>query len=119
MAFLEIYTGSESGRQFQLGSQMSLGRDSTNDIVIADSRVSRCHARITRRGDAFFLEDLNSANGTFVGDEQLSSGKPTELVEGDVVRIGATRLIFRLYRFISSSSEIPRPAAAWLPNPPR
>lgn len=118
MAFLEIYTGCESGRQFQLGKTMSIGRTLDNDIVLADSRVSRNHARITRRDDSFFLEDLASSNGTFVGDEQIPPGTPIELVEGDEVRIGGTRMMFRLYRFVSSSSEIPRPTA-WLPNPPR
>ncbi len=116
MAFLEIYTGSESGRQFHLNHTTFVGRDMDNDIVLPDSRVSRHHARITQREDHFFLEDLSSSNGTFVRDEPLSPGAPIELFHGDEVRIGGTRLIFHLYRFVSSSSEIPRPTA-WLPNP--
>ncbi len=118
MAFLEIYTGCESGRQFQLGNEISLGRNSDNDIVISDARASRYHACVTRRGDSFYLEDLASSNGTFVGDEQLLPNIRQELTEGDKVRIGATRLIFRLYRFVSSSCETPRPTE-WLPNPVR
>lgn len=116
MAFLEIYTGAESGRQFPIGDEASLGRNADNDIVIPDARTSRYHARVTRRGDSFYLEDLGSSNGTFVDDKQLSPHIRRELIEGDEVRIGSTRLLFRLYRFVSSSSEIPRPTG-WLPNP--
>ncbi|ETX02374.1 MAG: hypothetical protein ETSY2_35690 [Candidatus Entotheonella gemina] len=118
MAFLEIYAGCESGRQFPLGDTMSIGRNSDNDIVISDSRASRYHARVTRRGDDFFLEDLSSSNGTFVGEKQLSPGIRSDLTDGDEIRIGSTRLIFRLYRFVSSSCDMPRPTG-WLPNPVR
>lgn len=118
MAFLQIYTDCGSGSQFQLGDEMSLGRHTDNDIMISDSRASRYHARVTRRGESFFLEDRSSSNGTFVGDERLSPEIQRELTDGDVIRIGSTRLIFRLYRFVSSSSEMPRPHA-WSPNPIR
>jgi pSer/pThr/pTyr-binding forkhead associated (FHA) protein len=118
MAFLEIYTGREPGRQFHLGDTASIGRNTDNDIMLPDARASRYHARITRREECFLLEDLASSNGTFVGDERLSPATQSELVDGNEIRIGSTRLIFHLYRFVSSSSEIPRPAA-WLPNPPR
>jgi pSer/pThr/pTyr-binding forkhead associated (FHA) protein len=118
MAFLELYTDGESGRQYHLGDEMSLGRNPDNDIVISDPRASRHHARVTRRGESFFLEDLTSSNGTFVGDKQLSPGIRNELTDGDELRIGSTLLIFRLYRFLSSSCEIPR-QTAWAPNPVR
>ena len=118
MAFLDIYTDGSFSRQYQLGDEISLGRHTDNDIVIPDSRASRHHARVTRGGDAFFLEDLASSNGTFVGDEQLSPGSRRELTDGDVIWIGSTRLIFRLYRFVSSSCELSRPIA-WSPHPVR
>ena len=40
--------------------------------LIANEAVSRTHARITREGDVYFLEDLNSTNGTFFDGELLN-----------------------------------------------
>ena len=119
MAFLAIYQDSGSEKMFQLGDVTSIGRSEDNDITLADSRVSRYHVRISRRGESFFLEDLASSNGSFIGDEQLPPHHPRELVDGDAIRIASTRLLYRLYRFVSASGETPRPAAAWSPNPIR
>ena len=118
MAYLELCTGPQAGKKIDLGNTFSLGRNSDNDLVLSDQRVSRYHARITRRGESFLLEDLTSSNGTLLKKKLLPPGIPSELVEGDEIEIGVTRLIFHLYRFISSSSEIPR-SVLWSPNPPR
>ncbi len=49
-----------------------LGRDpSTSDYVVDDPTVSRRHLRISARGSRLFVEDLNSRNGTFFGDERV------------------------------------------------
>jgi pSer/pThr/pTyr-binding forkhead associated (FHA) protein len=119
MAFLVIYKDSGSEKLFQLGDVTSIGRSEDNDITLADSRVSRYHVRITRRRESFFLEDLASSNGSFIGDEQLPPHRPRELVDGDTIRIGSTCLMYRLYRFVSASGETPRPTAGWSPNPVR
>ena len=119
MAFLAIYKDSEPERLFQLRDVTSIGRSEDNDITLSDSRVSRYHARITRRGDNFFLEDLGSSNGTFAGSDQLPPHRPRQLVDGDEIHIGSTQLMYRLYRFVSTSGETPRPAAGWAPNPVR
>jgi FHA domain len=59
------------------------------------SRISRRHARITSRGGQFYIEDLGSANGTFVnGRTQLKPQEPYPLVNGDVLKIGETTLKF-------------------------
>jgi hypothetical protein len=59
------------------------------------SRISRRHARITSRGGQFYIEDLGSANGTFVnGRTRLKPQEPYPLVNGDVVKIGETTLKF-------------------------
>ena len=118
MAYLELCTGPQAGKKIDLGNTFSLGRNSDNDLVLSDQRVSRYHARITRRGESFLLEDLDSSNGTLLRKKQLPPGIPSELVEGDEIEIGVIRLIFHLYRFISSSGEIPR-SVLWSPNPPR
>jgi len=46
------------------------------------------------------VEDLDSTNGTVLRNKRLPPGTPTELVEGDEIRIGPLRLIFHLYRSI-------------------
>jgi pSer/pThr/pTyr-binding forkhead associated (FHA) protein len=50
--------------------------------------VSRRHARIIRRGDEFYLEDLNSMNGTFLNRNRLSAHTPTPFQDGDEIRLG-------------------------------
>ncbi len=59
------------------------------------SRISRRHARISVRGNQFFIEDLGSANGTIVnGRMRLQPQEPYPLANGDVVKIGETTLKF-------------------------
>jgi 3',5'-cyclic-nucleotide phosphodiesterase len=73
--------------------------------------VSRRHARITRRGERFVVEDLHSTNGTLLRNEFMSPGIPNELGEGDEIRIGPTHLIFHLYRPIRSMINLPSRAS--------
>ena len=59
------------------------------------SRISRRHARITSRSGQFYVEDLGSANGTFVnGRTRLKPQEPYPLVNGDVLKFGETTLKF-------------------------
>jgi hypothetical protein len=85
----------DSGTVFPLLDDESLiGRDASNPISIADNSISSRHARIIRGSDGFFIEDLQSRNGTFV-----NGGKVTEkrlLTNNDLVRIGKVILTFNL-----------------------
>lgn len=66
------------------------------DVCIPnDNTVSRIHCRISRRGNEFFIEDQDSSNGTFVNGRRVMK-KPMELVEGDVIKMGRTRLVFHI-----------------------
>lgn len=59
------------------------------------ARISRRHARITARGTQFFIEDLGSANGTFInGRTRLKPQERYPLANGDVLKIGETSLKF-------------------------
>ena len=58
--------------------------------------VSRQHARIVADAGGYFLEDLGSANGTFLNDRRLPGGVPTRMRNGDRVRIGKVQLTFIL-----------------------
>jgi serine/threonine-protein kinase len=59
------------------------------------ARVSRRHAKIVVQGNQFFIEDLGSANGTFVnGTMRLAPSKPHLLISGDELKLGETTLKF-------------------------
>jgi hypothetical protein len=59
------------------------------DFVIADDELSRHHAALTYADGQFFIEDLDSTNGTFVKDARI---KRVHLQHGDVVRLGRHKL---------------------------
>lgn len=65
------------------------------DIVLEDASVSRLHARITKEKDTYFIEDLNSTNGTFKNGLQLQPYEKRELEEGDEIKLGRVALVFR------------------------
>src|SRR5712692_5107728 len=68
------------------GDSVMVGRDRSCAIVLAHPAVSRRHARITLSGTSYVLEDLKSANGTYVNNTRVEKAK---LKPGDVVRFGA------------------------------
>jgi predicted component of type VI protein secretion system len=77
-----------------LGSTVTLGRGSGNDWVLADTSISRRHARLQRLPNGWLLIDLHSSNGTWVNDERVVV--PYLLEDGDRVRIGDETLLFRV-----------------------
>lgn len=77
-------------------SVLTLGKKKGEaDIVLDDASVSRLHARITKEKETFFIEDLNSTNGTFKNGLQLQPYERRELEEGDEIKLGRVNLIFR------------------------
>jgi serine/threonine protein kinase len=68
------------------GDSIMVGRDRTCSVVLTHPAVSRRHARITMNGGACTLEDLKSANGTYVNNTRIEK---SVLKPGDVVRFGA------------------------------
>lgn len=71
--------------------QISIGRAPENEIAIENLAVSRRHAEISKDNGSYVLEDLNSANGTFVNGVQVTR---TEIVDKDVISIGKHKLYF-------------------------
>jgi len=95
----QAWLENESGDTLPLGASFSVGRSSTCDLTLQDSKVSRKHAVINRQaGEEYWLSDLGSANGTYVN--QLRVSQPTRLRAGDEIRVGPFRL-----RFQSATSE--------------
>lgn len=71
---------------------LTLGRHAENDIVLDHPKVSRRHARIERRRDAFIMRDLDSTNGTWLGARRIEEHA---LQDGDTIRIGSAQLVFK------------------------
>jgi two-component system, NtrC family, sensor kinase len=93
MASLFVVRGRDQGKHFKLtGSVQRIGRDSSNDIQLLDTEVSRSHAEIRIASDmSCELIDLASSNGTFVNNVATSRHR---LSSGDRVEIGHTLMIF-------------------------
>ncbi len=111
-ARLEAVSGPLKGKLFPLtGTEVSIGRDPSNEISLLDSLVSRRHCVIRQEANAFRLQDLDSRNNTFV------SGVPVRervLVHGDQIRVGNSILIFQG----PSNDSIPGNAALQLDATP-
>ena len=82
------------GRSFGLEVITPLGRDVNNAIVIEDPFASAEHAVLTYRGRSWYLEDLDSTNGSFVNGQPIDG--VAVLGYGDEIQVGKVR--FRLER---------------------
>lgn len=67
---------------------LTLGRAQDNDFVLGDDFSSSSHARLFRRGSDWFVEDLDSRNGTFVGGNRID--QPERVSVGTDIRMGRT-----------------------------
>lgn len=89
MPKLSIIGGADRGKAFELkGDNIFIGRGPHNDIQINDKSVSRKHVKLAKREDTYFIEDLDSKNGTFVSGMQIHPGEEFKLQEGVPVSIG-------------------------------
>lgn len=86
----------ENGTEFPLkGSHWLIGkRRSEVDICLEKPTVSRLHARIYRREETYFIEDLNSRNGTLLEGHMLECGQPEILVDGAEIRFADVCCVF-------------------------
>lgn len=75
-------------------SSLTIGRDTSNNLVIDHPSVSRFHAKIERQQGSLVLSDLESCNGTFVNGKAITES--VSLRVSDVIRIGSDRLILNI-----------------------
>ncbi len=80
------------GQRFPISGHVLLGRDSTCDIVIPGTHLSRTHAELAIKGTKLLIRDLDSSNGTYVNDKRVTEA---ELESGDMVRFDV--LLFRVH----------------------
>ena len=93
MGVATVWLEDDRGRRWPIGPTCSLGRSSTNDVVIDDGRVSRRHALVHKQDDAeFLIIDLGSGNGTYLNGRRVT--QPTLLTNGDTLLLGDQMLSF-------------------------
>ena len=86
---LHVLNGPEMGQAFELKDAPTyVGRSEDSDIRIENKTVSRRHLKIVQRENRFFVTDLNSENGTFIGGDLISPGLEVEVEEGGPITIG-------------------------------
>jgi len=88
---IQIHAIMENGKDVQyrfIQAEVTIGRDPNCDLPIIDEAVSAHHARISYHHSQWWLEDLNSTNGTFIGKDQVTV--PTVLITSDQFKCGGT-----------------------------
>lgn len=88
--------GTSSAVAFGARSALTIGRDPGNSIALDDPQVSRQHCQVSTDNGRFFVTDLNSTNGTFLGDNKLLPGVAEPWRPGQPVRVGGHWLRLRL-----------------------
>jgi 3',5'-cyclic-nucleotide phosphodiesterase len=100
-AELMIRRGPDSGKHVVLGQVLIIGRSSKKSInneemfCLTDSEISRKHIRIFLNHDQYYLEDLESTNGTLLRGKFVKSGSITPLLDGDEIYLGNSLIVFR------------------------
>jgi hypothetical protein len=91
---LVVTEGSLRGTTLTLGqAPVLIGRAPESTLVLDDDYASARHARIYTQDGEWFVEDLGSTNGTFIGPNRLT--QPVRLEAGVAVRVGRTVLELR------------------------
>ena len=86
---LHVVTGANQGQSVPLGDgPILLGRGTDAAIRLDDDYVSTRHARFATNGEQWFVEDLGSTNGTYIGNQRVTTPVPVGL--GIQVRLGKT-----------------------------
>jgi len=105
-------SGPTFGKIYAVVGTTAAGRSSDNDICIPIDEISRQHARLKNVPSGIVVEDLGSANGTFINDKRVL--KPTLLNVGDEVRFDTVRFLL-----MSTAQETQLAAAATAGAAPR
>ncbi|MDB4893629.1 MAG: putative rane protein [Gemmatimonadetes bacterium] len=111
-ANLEIVRGPYAGASFPIDRPVcSIGRGPQCDVRVRDESVSTSHATLLRKGAAWFVVDLRSANGTFVDGLRVAGER--QLTPGARLKLGSVEMVFR-----SLNADVETPLAkrktSWL-----
>ena len=99
MAFgwLAFVDGGRRGDVVTLEAMTVVGADQRCAIHLDDGYVSARHAEVFRIEQGYVLRDLRSTNGTHINNTKVTSGAEVRLVDGDIVKIGTTEMIFKTH----------------------
>lgn len=98
----------DDGREFRLnGEQWLIGKKKSQvDICLERDTVSRLHGRIYCRDGTYYIEDLNSRNGTFLNGRMLEGGRPEMLTDGAEILFADLRCAFFLSKGQDSGNRM-------------
>ncbi len=100
---LIIHEGERAGQRWVMREdELVIGRGAECDLVLPERQVSREHIRIYREGDVYYLEDLDSKNGTWVNGRQIKNTR-VPLKDGDEIQIA---LVVKI-TFVGSEATAP------------
>ena len=106
MPFLSTNSTSAESDRFELADpETSIGRHPDCHIVVDAAAVSRFHAKVTRQGEEFLVQDAGSRNGTYLNGQRLAA--PQVLCEGDRIRVSEIEFVYHVGavpQFAQSSS---------------
>ena len=89
---LRLVSGPSAGRVLEIQTTLRVGRHPFNEVSLGDPGISRYHCWILLRDGVPSVEDLASANGTYVNGERIRARRG--LKSGDVIRVGSTEILF-------------------------
>lgn len=90
-ARIEVIGGALDGKEVVISNTVNIGRDPGNDIALPmDRLISRRHACLKLSPEGYLLEDLSSANGTYIDEKKVQ--EPLLLVNGQIFKVGKTAL---------------------------
>lgn len=106
MASLVVVSGPTEGSYYRLGTRtVVIGRDEGATIQVTDEKVSRKHVQVRKADKGGYVAlDMKSANGTRINGRTLTT--EIELVDGDELEIGASRIVFYTREFPDRESAI-------------
>lgn len=85
---------------------LTLGRETTNDVPLVNTAVSRHHARLQKREEAWFVTDLGSTNGTFLAKERLDANVEYAWQSGHPLQVGPFTLQWQSPRDLTSGQTL-------------
>lgn len=77
---------------YNLEDSITIGRSNENDVIIKDPYISKKHLSIVKDEEEYYLEDLNSANGTYLNGDRLMDA--VKLNNGDRIQFGQVEFLF-------------------------
>lgn len=92
-----LQSKAESEQDIKLGKGIVvIGKNAEfADVVLEHKTISRIHSALHEENGEYFIEDLNSTNGTYVNEQILTLKEQRKLVEGDLIRFGRVEYLFK------------------------